>query len=178
MSLLSETILNLLKQENDELSMDETEEKNIRGIDRGATRILGVTELKLKMLDIEMEDTTTFAVTSGYTLPCCCLLGANFLSKNNITINFQSNYLYMKNINGELIYPIEDLDCVANDVTPQKSMYTCALSQPDRTDQSGHRREKTVKLILSNEKLKLIQNKDHAIRLLKSKINREVPLKL
>jgi len=83
-SLIDEDTFNRLRRESDTVKLRDTEGRVIKGIDRSSTTVIGVTELKLTILDVQMEKSTVFAVIEKEKMPCCCLLGADFMRDNEM----------------------------------------------------------------------------------------------
>lgn len=86
-SLLSENIWKKLCDQNSEFVLESGDGSKLTGMSNAEIYIIGVAKLKTKILDIEVNYAVPFAIV-GNGFPCCCILGANFLVKNNSVVNF------------------------------------------------------------------------------------------
>ena len=66
----------------------------LTGIGDIQTGVLGYVVIKLKLFGHIMED-VPLAVVHGLSLPCCFLLGENFLTINKLEVDFGSGVLHI-----------------------------------------------------------------------------------
>lgn len=59
--------------------------------------MIGYIQLTPYTLDLQMRTETPFAVAAENEMPCCCILGAHALTKNNIVLDFKNCNLYVEN---------------------------------------------------------------------------------
>jgi len=175
-SLVDENMFNLLKRRDDSIVLKDPDGKIVRGIDRAPTALLGTTELKLGILGHKMNDTSVFAVVRADMFSACCLLGANFIRENCVTIDFEAGYIYGSAVlDNTWRYPIGGR-ISNNEVIEQEynveEVY--ALSQDDEIGNST----RPVKFTISNDRLNEIQKCDFAIKILKQKIESGIPARL
>ena len=74
------------------------------------TPILGYVHLNMGLLCSESKQTLTFAVVKDHSLPCCLILGANFLHVIDVTLDCNKQKLLLNN--SKVIY--EDTIAIFN----------------------------------------------------------------
>ena len=65
---------------------------------------MGYVNLKLNISEFQLSYPIPFVVDEN-KIPCCSILGANFLSHNNVVLDFASGSLGVNNDSGMLVYP-------------------------------------------------------------------------
>jgi len=187
-SLIDEETFNRLRRESDTVKLRDTEGRVIKGIDRTSTTVIGITELKLSVLDIQMECSTTFAVIEKEKMPCCCLLGADFMRDNDVTIDFTKGFIYGNCRSRKWCYPIKQRESVDN-LDGWESSLVFSVTQSGSGDDIADNSEaeevedgdeevnvpKNVKFALANSDLRAIQDADFALRQVKRLVRDNVP---
>ena len=183
-SLITEEVWKKLKLDDPSLVLETTSEscfEKLVGVGNQRVNILGIINLKLRMLEISMDETMPFAVIQTEFMPNCCILGANFLSRNHIIMDFDESLLYYENSEGdELYYPIgkksnyNQKDFLGSIETEKNN--NLGLMENDFESDDDEVNFK-VKYIIS-EDLVNIQKNDYAINDLKDKVENDVNTKL
>ena len=182
-SAISEALWNRIKDKTS-ATLETAENSLIRGIGKKDTTIIGIVQLKLKLLDVDVQSEVPFAVIGLDDMPCCAILGANFISKNQIAINFDCQLLYYENEEGEeLIYPFQqkkhnnvcnnELFCGA---VTQHSLEDDDESQEDLSEYEDEERilkAKRVRYVVHNNNFLDLQQNNHAIAALGEKLLRK-----
>jgi len=180
-SLIDIDTVNRLMRESTEVKVKDSEGRTIKGIDRSLTVVLGVTSLRLSILGVEMQKPTTFAVVNKEAIPCCCLLGADFLRDNDITIDFMDGFVYGLS-DGQLRYPLQLPDRNVTEVnTPSAVNFVFTAGSLDDTEDDSEVDTGTVDAVqfaLTADNLLALQESDFAVRLLKRKLLAQIPPKL
>ena len=86
-SVLSESIYKKLREQDENLQLEESDCQHVNGINGEETGILGILKLRFGILAVEMG-VLPFAVLTNVVMPCCAISGANFLSQNEVIIDF------------------------------------------------------------------------------------------
>ena len=178
--LLSEKVWNILKLKNPCLNLLDGTGNILNGIDKSQSTVLGIVELQLSILDFLPKSSLPFAVIKEADIPCCCVIGANFLSKNELIIDY--NDLILCNSSHNLVYPLGvDSQYRSDNYRYNISALICSLtnSEADAVDSccsSDHSQSKNVRFTLDTETLVALQNNDHAITSLKEKLTNSVPV--
>jgi transposase InsO family protein len=105
-SLISDRICRLLREEDSSLVVHDIVDRSVSGINNSKTSVLGILNLKPRMLEFEVREIIPFAVVNEADMPCCCILGANFLARNEIVVDFAVGSLYVENDRQTLLYPL------------------------------------------------------------------------
>ena len=88
--------------------MEEVDGKFLAGIRGKRTKTIGIANFKPNLLNLELDSEIPFAVLISVDMPCRCILGAKFIGRNNITVDFSLNQIYCDNLEGEeLRYPFQ-----------------------------------------------------------------------
>ena len=148
----------------------------LTGVGNQKINILGITDLKLTILDIDIDETIPFAVVRTEFMPKCCILGANFISKNHMILDFNQEILYYRNASGdEMFYPIKlkaEQSCsfLGTIETIQEENSSSDESDLEcNTNVEKMESNSSVKYVLK-ESMSEIQDNDHAITGLKTKV--------
>ena len=91
--LITDKVYRLLNDNDSTLTLRSAYHETVAGINNTETRILGVVDLKPSLFDIPVQHSIPFAVVRHADMPCCCILGANFLSVSQITVDFHKSIL-------------------------------------------------------------------------------------
>ena len=179
-SLISEELWKRLKSNNDDLHLIDDETKLI-GVGNQKINIIGIVNLKFRILDIDVDESIPFAVVNTEFMPRCCIVGANFLSKNQMIFDFNKKLLLYQNANGEeLLYPIKEKSESA--ISFQGAIET-ALDQNSQSGISDEEDSAESQEAKFNVKYKFLdsmselQNNDYAIKCLKSKVYDQIMTK-
>ena len=189
-SLLSIRIYEYLKEEDNSLILEDIVDRTLTGINNCSTSILGYIKLKPKLANIEVKSQIPFAVVSEESMPCCCILGANFLSENSIIINFEQNKLELETDNKASSYPLDATQLIEVDDSFHRYNVSSFLgtvvvnsgedsseNNSDTNDQDSDldtERTTKVQYLISKESLVNIQNNDEELTLLKRNITENI----
>ncbi|XP_047740946.1 uncharacterized protein LOC125179330 [Hyalella azteca] len=182
-SVISKDLWERIYKANTNLVFEEGQEKSLGGIGSNLTEILGIVKLKPKLMEIDIKEDTPFAVIETSAMPCCCILGANFLNRNNIILDFRSKSVY-KGCGTQT-----DQSFLMNKHIRSKtgSEFLGHISTNDKnissdSDHSTNYPEidevmPKIKYTISEEELKIIQNKDESLKELKEMITMNKDIK-
>lgn len=104
-SIMGVDVCEALKQEGNIIDFKTLDNKNVIGLNGGKAPIRAIVVVKLKLLSLELKEPTLFAVVDDDAIPCCAVLGANFLVSNNIILDFSKHGMYAENDGEEVVYP-------------------------------------------------------------------------
>ena len=155
-SLLRESEWKRVKRKCPELELLNQTGSVLHGIDRGKTSVVGVVELQIYMRGQKFKE-IPFAIVKDDHLGCCCLLGANFLTVNEIVVDYSCGEL---RAGGSFSYPL-----VRNELKRQEGSWF--LGQVIE--------EVRVRYRMLNDMMTL-QEQDDNIRLLKQYVDERVPV--
>ena len=173
-SLITEEVWNHLKENDDSLKFEELDQTLV-GIGNQQNKIVGITELKLNILNTEMDNAVPFAIVKTESLPWCVLLGLNFLKSNNIILDFENSFIAHKGFGGvEVIFPMIKTDATDEEIPIFQGIIGIGKPQQDEVSEetssdSEAECEKKIKFKI-DENIVAIQEGDHAISSLKIKI--------
>ena len=91
--LISKSIINEMRDGAIKVEMRPCRD-SLHGLGNNKERVMGFVELSLKLNGLKAE-VTPFAVVEDGSIPCCVILGANFILNNKITIDFSKDMLVM-----------------------------------------------------------------------------------
>ena len=152
-SLLSASIWNSFSTEYKESCQFSNLETTIKGIGSNFIDTKGIAHIRFRFNNDSPTFDAPFAIVEGCDLPFCAIIGANVISNLNLQINYASRLFTTSTPDGTYGYPLSTeannglVVCLANEV----------ITQPGC-------------LQLSLPKLYDIQQSDHAIKLLISKV--------
>lgn len=143
---------------------EEIENIKLLGIAGGSSNCNKVVNIQITIDDYEIPRTFPFCVVSEDSLPCCILLGINFLSEFDFNINFASRAMSIN----------KDHQTTAKTrFNPDLNVTTIEVC----SEEVQEVRQKTVKYMISDDDLISMQVADHALATLKEKIINSVPTK-
>ena len=165
-SVLSQSICEKLREQDESLRLEASDCEHVNGINGEETGIFGILKFKFCILDVEMRG-LPFAVVSDVAMPCCAILGANFLSQNGVVVDCHRGEMLVKDEGGELCYPLgvrKNMN-VFNKGANVAFVGNVGLDQ--KTDDESIR----VRLTLDKDSILVMQDGDHALRVLKKRIS-------
>ena len=183
-SVISEDTWNRLKLVDDSLELRQCSDGVLQGIGGNSTGIVGIADLQLSLLDSELQFAVPFAVVRADAMPCCCILGINFLFINDVTLDYFRGVLSCVDAGGErLLYPIQKFP---EGRLMQMKFFLgnihCYIAEDGLSEESDVEADENavclVKYTLSNEDVVAVQNSDQVLRDLKSKVVENVSTKL
>lgn len=157
-SLISDTVFSTLTP-NAYKFIASTE--GLIGMNREKTHILGIAEIKIKISEVEINEPVTFAIVEQSNLPGCCLLGSNFLSSNALSLDYDQNNIIWNDSKARV--PLKTFH-----IPNTAFSLTCIENVDEFPDEHFKVRYKMLDYIVD------LQDRDHAIRNLKSKVSRGV----
>lgn len=156
-SLMSEDVYNQLMDEGVRIRLKESD-KILYGIGNRPTDIIGVGYIKFVFFgNIESQD-IPFAIVNKTSLPCCLLLGLNFIKLNKINIDCSRGVVHTEKNNKiyfqKIFIPQERLQCEfygtvvteiesASENEEDKSENTDNEEEKEHTDNEEEREEQT-----------------------------------
>ena len=161
-SLMSERVYGELVERGSEAQLEGCRSILV-GVGRNREEILGVVRVTL-VLNGQECDNMPFAVVRESSLPCCLLLGANFLSRNHISLDFQSNMITMNSLDSEERFFV---NLGLSTEFDGKSRIVEYFGSVD-VDEIVSDTEYIPKYIISTEELLLMQNRDVSLRKIKN----------
>ena len=250
-SLVGKSVIESSSETNERLEIKESQDILV-GLGSYQSKVEGVVMLKTKILGLETKIDSPFAIVDDKSIPCCFLLGSNFIKDNDIHINFANEEIGVM-CNNEIITQkmsessntqnimissenetvtffeflgifsmhsseeeqvSENIDNNSND--PQESQESLVLEKQLSNDESDNHNETHDELIIptstldvedkirdsnnkvvdedeenateddddqeyvtkfaiSNEELKLMQDRNYAVRNLKNNIRKQIP---
>lgn len=87
-SLIGEDTVKLLVQREPHLQVRDFSGNLLSGISGGKSEVVGYVELKLSIAEQDFDIPVPFAIVKTCELPCCAILGANYLIANEISVEF------------------------------------------------------------------------------------------
>jgi len=185
-SLLSMSALKLLSSKNVHLNFRALDGKAVNGISGTETKLLGVVDLQPSLLGCPIDEPLPFAVISADDMPCCAILGANFIVRSKLVLDFNERFMKFDSGAGRLDVPLHlctDANCVnvsyryvlayhASDGSLRPS------SGDEDADESGNvGGMERFQWQISRNDLVMLQNRDQEILQLKAKVVDNVPAK-
>ena len=181
-SLITESVWNKCKANNPTLVLEQPFNEVLEGIGEFNTGILGIVNLKVNLLEISLDKEMPFAVVKDNYLPCCSILGANFIKENKIVLDFHQQILYCHNEEDEeLVYPMKHQYEKEHDYVTD---FLGTIIQRDPADEnneddeasSGRKSRCKVKYRFNDDSTYLeVQESDFALRKLKEMIQNDIP---
>ena len=84
----------------------------MRGLRSQKTPILGYVNLNMDILCSESKQTLPFAVVKDHAIPCCLILGVNFLHVVDVTLDCNKQKLLLSNSKVIYDYTIDIFNCL------------------------------------------------------------------
>ena len=177
-SAIVESVFRRLQEEDPSIEINPSKAV-LRGLGKARESILGIVKLKLTMAGVQLQEEIPFAVVKDGCMPCCSILGANFVAKNGLILDFHK--LVITNKNNEFQYPIK----LRGLNEAQQSNFLGNISQSesdtdstdDQSSQGQEEREAKLKRLGSNTEVLNLQSSDYALKSLIKVIQKEVPVK-
>ena len=172
-SVITSSVVEKIQQANEQIASITEYKGCLKGIGKGKTEIMGVISLRLKMLEREFE-IAPFAIVEDENMPCCAILGANFITKNNILIDFKDQEIYCMNETlEELVYPIDDYrleERIGVEILTNVSLELNSVDLEENFDDSKMMFEYNI----DKERFASMQDNNHAINLVKAKVSNKM----
>ena len=181
--LVRQEVIDEIREAGGELVVDESIIKLV-GIEGECENSINCVMLVLDLHGHKSE-TMPFAVVKDTAIPCCFLLGANYMKENNIEMDFGASVITFKS-------GLSPVSFIVNSTWTQADAYkfgpisvnevtsgpvddiAFADSDPESEDED---RVITVKFIVPEDQLLHMQKGDHTLRRLKSMITKKMPPK-
>jgi hypothetical protein len=179
-SLLTDEAYNLLLQKSACIDFRPLTDQAVNGIEGTATELLGYVNLQLSWCGSQCRETLPFAVVKASDLPCCMILGANFIVRNKLVLDFQMKTIDLLDTN-MLCIPMN----VLSDSCEVNTGYRYVLSfcsdagneSCSSSDESGDNDEvRKGRCLISRDELVHVQNSDRVVSTLKSYVVERVPV--
>ena len=127
------------------------------GLGRKEEEILGYIDLVIE-LNGHVCTSLPFAVTSEDSIPCCVLLGANYLILSNITLNFGSNTMTVEGIKQPKKFSINNAFYNNNEIYRFGTSFCLNTTRFSPSDWEQEERDMKVKYRVSTEDIKAMQS--------------------
>ena len=134
------------------------------GVVGSSTGCLGVTRLKLQIGEVQMEDSFEFAIVEEECLPCCVVIGLNFLEKLGAIINFRESYIEIGNNNNRITFG-QSLN-VALGAVPTIVTSIEAFNNEEQV--------RPLKFAVDNSQLQIMQEQNFALNSLRKRVGNRV----
>uniref|UniRef100_A0A6A7FN12 RNA-directed DNA polymerase n=1 Tax=Hirondellea gigas TaxID=1518452 RepID=A0A6A7FN12_9CRUS len=172
-SLISETAWNIIKSNNKEIEMVKCNSR-LSGVGNFQTKVLGLVKLKLKLINTDTEEEFPFAIVEESLIPCCCVLGINFIKANKIILDFNEQIILIKQNGKNIKYPINLMN-INNPISHRMNIYDfiglIEINSNISSDENNMEQTKlTPKFIISQEELTTMQCTNYALKQLRHKI--------
>lgn len=177
-SLITESRWRDLKNEDNRLRLCNSNNK-ILGVANSQANILGYAQIKLNIMTDTESVEIPFAIVKDSTIPCCVVLGINYIKRNAIIIDYENKRLVQTTSTGEEQY--KSLNPRANELVQAKFnvpdfLGTVALDgnsteeddsdqgQEENSESENYRENLVPKFLISNEELRVMQNNNYAFK--------------
>ena len=168
-SVLSESVCRRLQEQDNSIEIEECDCNVIRGINGEETVVIGMVKLKLEMMERELEE-LPLAVMPDVVMPCCAILGANFLVMNRAVLSCSGREMIIENEGTELHYPLG----VRNHSNKEESITELVLGSICVASSAEEDGDVTIRWIINRDRIEELQNRDHALRKLKGRVGKGV----
>ena len=178
--LLNESLASIFKAKNPLIQTESARKEVIGGIGNVKIPVSTIIHLKLELAGVEFEEAVPFAVVEDDAMPCCSIIGSNFIKRNKIIVDYDEQTLYAKGSDSkEIICPFDES---TEDVYLHIDSVTMwdATSEDDVTDDSLKSNQPSkVRFRLSgpNDNLYDIQTIDHSVCELRKKVENGIHVK-
>ena len=135
----------------------------LHGMAHTTTPVIGTVFLQLHDNNGSVFQEAPFAIVKDSGIPSCLLLGLNFLSVCGAQLDFSQRVLTFNDK--------KDSVCLGHGSSVDGSIAWCGSLELDEDQVDVSR----VKFVISPDRLKLMQTSNHAIKLLRHRINNGVP---
>ena len=144
--------------------------KELHGMGGASTSVIGTVCLQLKDANDKLFCKMPFAVVKNSGIPCCLLLGLNFLSMNRSSLDFSRKILAFEDRSASI--------CSDNGYQNESYSAWCGVVEAHNniTFLSDEDDNRTVKFVISDAKLQAMQNSNHAVRLLRHRVSNHIPV--
>ena len=180
-SVVSESVWKKLVEQDQSLKMTPAKKERLLGVGETSLNIEGIADLKLDILSVPLDDYMPFAILKDEYLPSCAIIGANFLTKYRIVIDFNQKILYCTNSKGqEIIYPLKmqqnkamNFNNCCKIVTGSDSIDDSDTSSEENSNEAMFKTK--IKYIIDKDNDFIsIQDSDHAVSTLKYKLENKI----
>ena len=180
-SILSKSAFETCKEFNCDLELLNCTSK-LCGLRKEKTSALGYVNLNLNML-FDNDKVLPFAVVEDSSIPCCLILGANFLLHSNTNLDCGRQLLLKDNCRDILDCSIKIVDFKGGNV---HKLYPSTLSDELEFSSTvdGHSECESLdidyepnvkpKFVITNDQLLLMQNGNYAVRSLRTMIAKQI----
>ena len=179
-SVLTERVWSKMKEQDNTLELEPTDAV-LKGLGNAKKHVIGIVKLKLNMVGVPLEEETPFAVVENESIPCCSILGANFIARNNLILDFHN--LVITNNNEDFEYPIkfqtngqgETFLGMINETSESESEASVngSITSDGKTQDANARMD----YLLADSNSHQLQDNDHAIQELIKMLKDGVPVK-
>ena len=132
--------------------------ENIGWIGQTTEEIIGIVHLNITMQGVLMPNKVPFAVVRDGSLPCCSIIGSNFLAANGIIVDFSDKVLRNSREQEEFRYPLR---------TGEHDNFLGTIRQETAIEPSK------LEFNINKTEIEMIQDRDPALKTLKNHIRQE-----
>ena len=182
-SLITENVLEKLKERDPYLTVEPCSD-SLGGIGNNRESIIGIVKLKLSLFESQHTKVIPFAIVKESCLPSCCILGANFIARNNLIIDFHTKIIYDTVSYGQakqsrklkmgddnnFLGTIKQAEMTENESETQIE----DLEEIQSDLESEESEDENVQYNINNNNFQDLQDRDHAITLLKQKVSKQI----
>ena len=170
-SLVSEEAWKKLKDNNE---LVEVKNNKISGIGKQNVNVVGLTRLKVKLVNSELSVEFPFAVVKEGCIPYCFILGAIFLAINDITVSFSKNQLSMTIQRMEVITNFDNKPVKLYRMEVSGSLFVLDCAEEIKSTTEVDDEEVSLKFAISNDELCKMQKSNYALQRLRHNIKNNI----
>ena len=181
-SLISSDIVRRLLADDVSLDLDAPVQKQIIAIDGSKCSMDSVIKFSCSIMGNSMVEAVPFGVVEANDIPCCCVLGMNFIERNKVKVSFGASRLELcDGAFASVAYGNVGNNLYCGNVM-NLAVETAVESEDDELNVQGVDESEDdvdvvppVEFVMPSEKIVAIQQTDFAIRMVATQFNRNVP---
>ena len=180
-SLVSERVIRELNQSNEKIEIKGSN-NTLVGIGEDRQKVNGHVHLQLNVKGYQSEY-IPFAIVSESAIPCCFLLGANFIKANGIELDFSTDQLVFNKVTSADRFEINIAFALSSEIHRFRITNQLSLGLDEESDLSDVYPSEndneddctTARYMISQSDLITMQKGNHALRKLRSKLMNKIP---
>ena len=185
-SIVGKDVIDELLRDGSQLELQNSQSTLI-GFGKSKETVIEYVTLRLTILGFKSKS-MPFAIISDASIPCCFLLGANFIQTNSIEMNFHSSQMrftgvfpgeqYVFNsawVEDSIVCKPEVVSIVALNVTSIDESLGHLTDTYSSIESDNDEDHLVPKFMIPHDELRKMQRANHALKILKSKIDKQIP---
>lgn len=151
----------------------------VKAIDGSIMELSSYLEVECCLSASKLVKRVPFAIVPDEALPCCALVGTNFLEANNMVMDYRSNCLIFETEEGTVRYVLSDSNPDVNCAHVLNTSIAYEMLNVDEEIATAEDFESgpQVKFLISNDNIKGIQSSDFTINKLRALVRNKIPRK-